>query len=271
MATRLFEGKEHASAYQKYRFSPPQEIQDMIFNYMDKRLVKPYSSAVDVGCGTGQSTRILVPYFQKVLGTDISEAQIEEAKKTDVSPNVTYGVSPAEVVPVEDASVDLVTACAAVHWFNIEKFLKEVNRVLKPGGCLALFTYVPDMEVHYKDRSEQLTKVVSEVQDKLSPYVNEKVNHVKTGYKDIFEAIPYTDKQRVEKIIIKIPMTLADFLGLVQTFSMYQIYLKLEPEKAKELIVTTEQRLLEIMGVSSTETEVEVWMSNVCVLASKPK
>ncbi|KAM8933933.1 putative methyltransferase [Pelodytes ibericus] len=271
MATRLFEGKEHASAYQKYRFSPPQEIQDMIFNYMDKRLMKPYTLAVDVGCGTGQSTRILVPNFQKVLGADISEAQIEEAKKADVSPNVTYSVSPAEELPVEDASVDLVTASAAVHWFNTEKFLKEVNRILKPGGCLALFTYMLDMEVHYKDQSEQLTKAVSEVQDKLSPYLNKRVNQCKSGYKDIFEAIPYTDKQRLDKIVIKTPMTVADFWGFYQTLTMYQIYLKLEPEKAKELIDTAEQRFLEIMGVSSIETQVEIWLSNVCVLASKPK
>ncbi|PIO25053.1 hypothetical protein AB205_0120240, partial [Aquarana catesbeiana] len=51
---------------------------------------KPYGFAVDVGCGTGQNTRTLSPYFKKVLGIDISEAQIEEAKKATGSPNVTY-------------------------------------------------------------------------------------------------------------------------------------------------------------------------------------
>ncbi|CAH2308097.1 methyltransferase DDB_G0268948 [Pelobates cultripes] len=167
MATRLFEGKTHASYYQKYRFSPPQEVQDLIFNYMGERLSKPYGFAVDVGCGTGQSTRILVPYFEKILGTDISPAQIEEASKANDIPNVTYSVSPAEEVPVDECSVDLVTACAAAHWFSIEKFYKEVDRILKPRGCLAIFTYIPDMEVHYKDRSEQLTKVFKEVSRQL--------------------------------------------------------------------------------------------------------
>ncbi|XP_053327780.1 putative methyltransferase DDB_G0268948 [Spea bombifrons] len=270
MSSRLFEGKSHASVYQKYRFSAPQEVQDIIFNYMGERLTKPYGLAVDVGCGTGQSTRILVPYFQKIVGTDISQAQIEEARNADHFPNVTYSVSPAEELPVDDASVDLITACAAVHWFDTEKFLKEVDRILKPRGCLAFYTYLPDMELHYKDRSEQLTKVVREVHDTLAPYVSERVNHVKSGYKDIFEAIPYADKQRMEKITVKIPMPLADFIGLIQTFSMYQIYLKLEPEKAKDLIVTTEKRLLEIMGVSSTETKIDALMTNVCLLASKP-
>ncbi|XP_053554558.1 putative methyltransferase DDB_G0268948 [Bombina bombina] len=272
MATRLFEGKGHASVYKKYRFSPPQEIQDLIFNYLGERLTKPYELAVDVGCGTGQSARILVPYFQKVIATDISEAQIEEAKTSDKGiPNLNYIASPAEICPVDDASVDLLTACAAVHWFNIETFLKEVDRILKPGGCLAFFTYTPSMEVHYKDRSEQMIKVFNEVQDILAQYQNEKVKHVKTGYKEIFEAIPYTDKKRIENIITKSPMSIGEILGLIQTFSMYQSYLKVEPEKAKELLATTEQRFLEIMGVTSLDTSVELCLHNVCVLASKPK
>ncbi|XP_066433738.1 putative methyltransferase DDB_G0268948 [Eleutherodactylus coqui] len=127
MATQLFEGKEHASSYQKFRLSPAQEIQDMIFSYLHERLNEPYELAVDVGCGTGQSTKFLAPHFRKVLGADISEAQIEEANKALKLPNTTFRALPAEQVPVEDASVDLLIACAAVHWFEIGKFLKEVN------------------------------------------------------------------------------------------------------------------------------------------------
>ncbi|MEE6490445.1 hypothetical protein FKM82_015878 [Ascaphus truei] len=224
MAARLFEGKDHASFYKKYRFSPPQEIQDLMFSYLGERVGKPYGLAVDVGCGSGQSTRTLAPYFQKVLGTDISEAQIKEARKADDFPNISYSVSPAETLPVDDTSVDLITACAAVHWFNIDKFLKEVDRILKPHGCLALHSYLHNMEVHYKDRSEQLTKVMYEVHEGLAPYSSEKVNHIRSGYKEIFEAVPYTDKRR----------------------------------------------FLEIMGVSSNETKIELWLRHVCVLASKP-
>ncbi|KAE8580031.1 hypothetical protein XENTR_v10024278 [Xenopus tropicalis] len=234
MATRLFEGKSHASHYQKYRLSPPQKIQDLILNYLGNRLKKPFGLAVDVGCGTGQTSRSLVPYFQKVLGTDISEAQIEQANHADGFPNLVYRVSAAEEIPAENASVDLITACAAVHWFDIEKFLKEL-------------------------------------QDVLSPYVHEKVQHVISGYKDIFNAIPYTDKKRVENIDSKISMSLKDMLGLIQTFSMYQTFLSFEPEKAKDLVKTTEQRFLEIMQVSSSEEIIELRLNNVCVLASKPE
>ena len=46
--------------------------------------------AVDIGCGTGQSTRPLAPYFEKVLGFDISEAQLENAKREETPDNVEY-------------------------------------------------------------------------------------------------------------------------------------------------------------------------------------
>ncbi|XP_073490891.1 putative methyltransferase DDB_G0268948 isoform X2 [Aquarana catesbeiana] len=269
MATQLFEGKEHASYYQKFRFEPTQEIIDLIFSYVDER--KPYGFAVDVGCGTGQNTKILSQYVKKVLGIDISEAQIEEAKKASGSPNVTYSVSPAEEMPVGDASVDLLTACASAHWFNIEKFLKEVDRVLKPGGCLAIFIYFADMEVHYKDRSEQMTEVFAEVMNILVPYQHEKFNNMKTAYKEIYEAIPYPDKRRIENIRTKIQMPLSSLMGLFLTFPAFQIYLKTEPEKAKEVLRTAEERFLRIMGTSSTETEVEVWLQNLVLLASKPQ
>ncbi|KAM5153075.1 putative methyltransferase isoform 2-T2 [Mantella aurantiaca] len=271
MSTRLFEGKEHADYYQKFRFEPSQEIIDIILGFLDERLPGPHGFAVDVGCGTGQSTRILSPHFEKVLGTDISDAQIEEAKKPSGSPNVTYSACPAEEVPVGDASVDLLTACAAVHWFNIDKFLIEVDRILKPRGCLAFFSYMPSMEVHYQDRSEQMTRVFSDVQNILAPYQHEKVHHVNSGYKEIFDAIPYTDKKRIEGVVTKIKMPLSGLLGLIQTFSMFQTYLRSEPEKAKEMIRTVEERFLQIMETSSIYTVVEVWFHNILVLASKPQ
>ncbi|XP_063790221.1 putative methyltransferase DDB_G0268948 [Pseudophryne corroboree] len=271
MSTRLFEGNEHAYCYQKYRFLPPQEVQDMICSYLGEKLTNPYGLAVDVGCGSGQGTRILAPYFEMVLGTDISEAQIEEAKKEAGLSNVTFRVTPAEDIPVDNASVDLITAFCAVHWFNVEKFLKEVDRALKPHGCLALFSYLLCMDVHYKNQSEQMSKVYTEVQDFLQQYEHEKVQHVRTSYKEIFEVIPYKDKKRIDGIVTKITMTLAEFMGFIQTLSMFQTFHRCEPEKAKNFIKTTEQRFLEIMKVSSNETKIEVWSRNVLLLASKPK
>jgi len=46
--------------------------------------------AFDVGCGSGQSTTFLAPYFHKVIGTDISESMIQQATTSNKLPNVTY-------------------------------------------------------------------------------------------------------------------------------------------------------------------------------------
>ncbi len=71
--------------------------------------------------------------------------------------------SPAEELPFEDGSVDLVTTMSAFHWFDRSRFLQEAHRVLKPHGCLAILNYTMDMELSYGDCSETLNHICKEV------------------------------------------------------------------------------------------------------------
>ncbi|NXT59552.1 GTOMC protein, partial [Pluvianellus socialis] len=162
MATQMFEGRGHAAVYQKYRFAPGQELQQTILAYLQEKRVSPAELVVDVGCGSGQGTRFLAEHFKKVVGTDISEAQVQEARDAPSMPNISYLVCPAEELPFEDASVDLLTSFTAAHWFDIEKFMREANRVIKPGGCMVISTYTTDMRLHYGNCSEKLTKAFRE-------------------------------------------------------------------------------------------------------------
>lgn len=50
----------------------------------------PAELVVDVGCGSGQGTRFLGEHFKKVVGTDISEAQIQEARDDPSLPGISY-------------------------------------------------------------------------------------------------------------------------------------------------------------------------------------
>lgn len=59
--------------------------------------------------------------------------------------------------------MDLLASFTAAHWFDIEKFMKEANRVVKPGGCVVITTYTRDMSLHYRNCSEKLTEVFREV------------------------------------------------------------------------------------------------------------
>ncbi|GFU08321.1 methyltransferase DDB_G0268948 [Trichonephila clavipes] len=84
----------------------------------------PFDQAVDVGCGTGQSTLALAPYFQSVLGCDVSKSQILEANFSRKPTNVQYRVSPAECLPVGNESVCLLTAGTCFHCFDIPAYFR---------------------------------------------------------------------------------------------------------------------------------------------------
>ncbi|XP_037769026.1 putative methyltransferase DDB_G0268948 [Chelonia mydas] len=269
MAVRLFEARHHAVLYQTYRFSPSENLQSLIFSYLEEKKVDPIRLAVDVACGSGQSTRVLAAHFEKVVGIDISEAQIEAAKQATSFPNVSYHVCPAEELPFEDGSVDFITAFTAAHWFDMPRFMKEVDRVLRPHGCVALSTYTTDFSMHYKDCSERLTEIFTETKDLLLEYADEKVKLVFAEYKEVFESVPFQDKRRVTQILDKIPMSVAGVTGFFQSLSMYQAFLRSDPEAAKSLLQKTEQRFLDTMGVCSSETQVEIRIRSVCVLGCK--
>uniref|UniRef100_A0A3B4U7G4 Zgc:162780 n=1 Tax=Seriola dumerili TaxID=41447 RepID=A0A3B4U7G4_SERDU len=107
---RLFEGKEHAASYWKYRISPS--------DHLIQQKGRPFELAVDVGCGSGQGTLLLAKHFASVVGTDVSPAQLEVALQHVKEPNITYN------------SVDLMTAMSAFHWFDRPRFLRESTRLL---------------------------------------------------------------------------------------------------------------------------------------------
>lgn len=52
-----------------------------------------------------------------------------------------FSTCPAENIPLNDNSVNVITACQAVHWFDVEKFYNEVNRILRNNGVLAVYGY----------------------------------------------------------------------------------------------------------------------------------
>ncbi len=94
--------------------------------------------AVDCATGNGQAAVALAEHFDTVLAVDGSVAQLERAQP---HPRVRYARAMAEHLPVPDASVSLVAAAQAVHWFDFERFHAECRRVLKPRGVLAVWTY----------------------------------------------------------------------------------------------------------------------------------
>jgi ubiquinone/menaquinone biosynthesis C-methylase UbiE len=115
--------KQYAEARQGF----PQEV----INWF-RTLVKNQDARIlDLGCGTGISTRQIAEGGRVVVGCDVDERMIAEARKS--SGGLEYLVGRAENLPFNNAEFDAVTAFSAFHWFPNKKALSEVKRVLKSG------------------------------------------------------------------------------------------------------------------------------------------
>ncbi|KAM8857131.1 uncharacterized protein ACB058_008911 [Synchiropus picturatus] len=271
MANRLFEGKEQAATYWKYRLSPSELIEHAV-KFLEKQKSRPFELAVDTGCGSGQATVVLAKHFASVIGTDVSPAQLDKAVQHSLMPNITYKECVAEKLPVADSSVDLVTAVSAFHWFDGPCFLQEVDRVLKPGGCLAMFNFTADMELSYPDCClESLQQVCDEFHAALRPYWSPLVINNVQRYLEVYTSIPYTEKEWHEGVRVTRSVPLSSYIGLVESFSSYQALRRADPARAASLSQDICQRLMSIMKVTSAETEVLLTVKYYYMLASKPQ
>ncbi|XP_010750250.2 putative methyltransferase DDB_G0268948 [Larimichthys crocea] len=272
MTYRLFEGKDHASIYHKYRLTPPEELKNIILQYVDKKKGRPHVLAVDLGCGTGQNSQVLAPHFQEVVGIDISECQLAEARAVPGYPNITYRKGTAEDLPFPDGSVDLLTAASAAHWFDQSRFLTEASRVLKPRGCMALLGYSDtNLRFHYQDCGERLSHIFQEVRQILLPYTSSPVAAANGKLEELYSAIPFPDKERIECIRVNLSVSVRNLVGFIESWSMFQVYKVRDPQAAEDLLLTTQKRFLEEMGVTSPDIEIKQHLEYFCVLASKPQ
>jgi SAM-dependent methyltransferase len=122
-----------AASYASFRPRYPAAL----FEYL-AQTCRRHDFAWDCACGSGQATIALARRFDTVLATDASAAQIAAARP---HANVRYRVAPAAHSGLESACVDIVTVAQALHWFDLDAFYVEVERVLRPAGVLAAWTY----------------------------------------------------------------------------------------------------------------------------------
>ncbi|RXZ40825.1 class I SAM-dependent methyltransferase [Agromyces binzhouensis] len=97
-------------------------------------LVGDAASVLDLGAGTGGLTEALVALDREVVAVDPVEEMLEELEVR--VPGVPRILGTAEDLPVEDDSVDAVVAGRAWHWFQRERAVPEIARVLRRGGVL---------------------------------------------------------------------------------------------------------------------------------------
>jgi SAM-dependent methyltransferase len=99
------------------------------------------STVLDLGAGTGKLTRLLVTTFSGVVAVEPAQAMRRLLATNCQEAQVLAGS--AEEIPLADASIDAVFAAEAFHWFDGERALTEIARVLRPRGTLVLMWNLP--------------------------------------------------------------------------------------------------------------------------------
>lgn len=143
-----------AAGYARFRPHYPPALMDWLAGAAPGRTL-----AWDAGTGNGQAAVGLAERFERVIATDASAEQIAHATP---HPRVEYRVARAESPGLEERAFDLVTVAQALHWFDAPAFFAVARRVLKPGGLIAVWSYVdselgdPDLNAVLQDFSRQV-------------------------------------------------------------------------------------------------------------------
>jgi SAM-dependent methyltransferase len=124
---------KRSDLYVRYRPSYPVALYEFLYGHC-----RSFKLAWDAGTGNGQVATILAQKFYQVIATDISSAQLAHATQNE---NVVYLQGAEQIQEIKSGTVDLITVAQAVHWFDREKFYKEVRRVATPHALLALWGY----------------------------------------------------------------------------------------------------------------------------------
>jgi SAM-dependent methyltransferase len=199
----------HADSYAAYRPGYPDELFEFLADCCDSR-----QHAWDCATGNGQTAVRLAPFFEHVTATDASAAQIDAAR---AQAKIEYRVATAEDSGLAGRSADLITVAQALHWFHIERFFDEAERVLVPGGVLAVWSYEL-CTVH-----AAADAVVLGLYRKVDAYWPPERHLVEDGYRGIELPMPAVAGPAFE---MKARWTADSMLGYLRTWSACQRYLR---------------------------------------------
>jgi len=104
--------------------------------------IHPETNVLDLCCGSGQATQLLVQSSQDVTGLDASPLSLKRARQN--VPQAQYVEAFAEAMPFPDNHFDLIHTSAALHEMEpsqLRQILQEVYRVLKPSGVFTLVDF----------------------------------------------------------------------------------------------------------------------------------
>lgn len=126
--------------------------------FLLRHLPTPCRAALDIGCGTGQFSRLLATRTEQVTGVDLSPRMIEVARdRAQGHPNITFQVADVTTWLFPDEAFDCVASIATLHHLPLAKMLQKMKRTLTVGGTLLVLDLYE--AVSWSDRLLELLAV----------------------------------------------------------------------------------------------------------------
>jgi SAM-dependent methyltransferase len=205
-----------SSESDRYALYRPQ-YPDELFAFLSS-LCFVHDKAWDCATGNGQAAIASASYFSRIEATDISPEQIGNSLN---HPRVHYSVSAAETTNFEDNSFDLITVAQAVHWFNLPLFYKEAQRVLKPGGILAIMGYsLPEID-------PQLDRIIScELYEMIDQFWANGNRLLMNDYREI--TLPFSEIPISHRFKIRVDWDMARLVDYFSTWSSVKRFISVK-------------------------------------------
>lgn len=123
-----------ADCYDANRPQPPAVLVDILTQLAQVEMPK---LVVDLGCGTGLSTRTWSGRAKEIIGIEPNADMRGEAEARTADPNISYCSGLSHDTGLPDGCADIVTCSQALHWMEPESTFAEVFRILRPSGVFA--------------------------------------------------------------------------------------------------------------------------------------
>lgn len=233
-----------AQLYENSRPTIPDSACDIVLNYLKH---KP-NWIVDLGCGTGLSTKAWSGKCDNIIGIDPNDEMLSIAKQK--SNDISFIKAYSDNTTLPDDSIDIVICSQSFHWMNPTDTLAEVNRILKPNGVFATVDcdWPPvcslEAELAYSQLLNKVRFIELENKDIFKTFQrwnkNKHLKNIKqSGYFRYSREIVFMNKEKCN----------ADrFIGIALSQGGLQTILKTQPDLIENDIELFEKKIKSIYG-----------------------
>ena len=169
-----------ARSVEAYERARPEYPPEAIAWLAEALRLRPGRTVVDLAAGSGKLTRPLA-----ALGCEVIAIEPVAEMRAAIGPTARALDGTAEAMPLPDDSADAVTVGQAFHWFDGPKALAEIERVLRPGGALALV---------WNRRPSESSALHAAISETIAPYRGDAPAHASGAWREAFAGRELTER-----------------------------------------------------------------------------